>query len=232
VTIAAVSIIMAVRNAERYLARALDSIAAQTFRDYEVVIVDGNSSDGSLKIARSYPQVRCLQQAGDGFTGAWNEGLDGSKGPFVAFLDSDDIWPAGKLATQMSYFAAHPDTDCVVGRVRFFLEPGVSPPPGFRPMLLDGSHIAYIPGVSMVRREVFSRIGNFEERWTSTSDLVWFAKMRELGMRIGVIDDVLLDKRVHGGNLTYTTPKATYQGELTRLLKESLDRRRTRGNLS
>ena len=84
----------------------------------------------------------------------------------------------------------------------------------------------------MVRREVFSRIGNFEERWTSTSDLVFFAKMREFGLRIGVIDDVLLDKRVHGGNLTYTTPKTTYQRELTRLLKESLDRRRTSGDVS
>ena len=223
----AVSVVMAVKNGERYLAQALDSIAAQTFTDYEVVIVDGGSTDASLRIAGSYAKVRTIQQQGTGFMGAWNEGIAVSRAPYIALLDSDDYWVADKLATQMDYVRAHPGTDCVIGHVRFFLEPGVTAPPrGFKPSLLEGSHVGYIPGTSLIRRDVFDRLGPFEERWTITSDLVWFARLREVGMQIGVLDRILLHKRVHGGNLTYTTPKPTYQNELTRLLKESLDRRR------
>lgn len=223
----AVSIVMAVKNAERYLREALDSIAAQTFTDYEVIIVDGGSTDASLAIAAAYPQVRTIPQQGSGFMGAWNEGIAVARAPYITFLDSDDYWVRDKLAAQMTYVRAHPETDCVLGHVRFFLEPGVTTtPPGFKPALLEGSHVGYIPGCSLVRRDVFDRLGPFEERWTITSDLAWFGRLREVGMQIGVLDQIVLHKRVHGGNLSYTTPKPTYQRELTRLLKESLDRRR------
>ena len=53
--------------------------------------------------------------------------------------------------------------------------------PGFKPSLLEGSHVAYIPGTSLLRRSVFDRLGEFENRWTMTSDLVWFARLRECG---------------------------------------------------
>ena len=228
----AVSIVMAVRNGERFLPRALDSIAAQSFTDYEVIVIDGNSTDDSVNIARRYSRIRCIQQTGSGFMSAWNQGIKLSASPFIAFLDSDDFWSPDKLRAQILYFSEHPQTDYVIGRVRFFLQDGIKPPPGFRPMLLEGSHLAYTPGTSLIRREVFSNFGLFEDRWTIASDLVWFAKLKEFGIKVGVVDDVLLHKCVHGGNLSYTTPKETYQRELTRFLKESLDRRKTTGTLS
>jgi glycosyltransferase involved in cell wall biosynthesis len=223
----AISIVMAVKNAQPYIAEALDSIAVQTFSDYEVVVVDGSSTDDSLAVAASYPKVRVVRQQGTGFMGAWNEGIAVSRARYIAFLDSDDYWVIDKLACQMAYVCAHLRTDCVVGRVRFFLDPGITDPPrGFKPSLLNGSHIGYIPGTSLIRCDVFERLGLFEERWSITSDLVWFARLREVGMQIGVLDKIVLHKRVHDGNLTYTTTKQTYQSELTRLLKESIERRR------
>lgn len=221
-----VSVVMAVRNAERYLAQALDSVAAQTFQNYEVVVVDGASSDDSVAIARSYPRTTCIRQGSEGFANAWNIGIEASRTPFVAFLDSDDIWPPHKLEKQTEYFARMPTTDCVIGHVEFFLEPGLPIPSGFKPALLEADHVAYMPGASMIRRSVFDRIGRFEEHWRIASDIVWFSKLRTSGLAIGVADDVVLRKRVHDANLSYVSAWPIYRQELTQLLKQSIDRRR------
>src|ERR1700694_3763307 len=99
-----ISIIVASKNAERYLSQSLDSIAAQTYRAFEVVVVDGGSTDNSICIAEAYPNTTCIKQVGTGFTGAWNEGIDAARGSHIAFLDSDDIWVPYKLAIQMEYY--------------------------------------------------------------------------------------------------------------------------------
>ncbi len=99
-----VSVVMAVKNAERYLAEALDSVVRQSFSDYEIVVVDGRSTDDSRRIASSYPGVRVIEQEGPGFAQAWNVGIDASRGAFIAILDSDDTWPAHKLARQVGRF--------------------------------------------------------------------------------------------------------------------------------
>jgi glycosyltransferase involved in cell wall biosynthesis len=223
----AVSVIMAVRNAERYLSTALDSIAAQTFRNYEIIVVDGDSSDNSRRIAQSYPRTKCLSQNGTGLAHAWNIGIDVSRAPLLAFLDSDDTWPTRKLADQIDYLLLNPETECVIGRVKFVLEPDQPIPAGFKPALLEGSHVAYMPGTSMIRRGVFARLGKFEERWHILSDAVWFARLRESDIVTGILDEVLLTKRVHSNNLSYTTAWPTYRRELIQMLRESIERRRS-----
>ena len=218
---------MAVKNAERYLSTALDSIAAQTFRNYEVIVVDGDSSDNSRRIAESYSGTECLVQNGTGLAHAWNTGIEASRAPLLAFLDSDDTWPTCKLSNQINYLTLNPETECVIGRVKFVLEPDQPPPPGFKLALLEGSHVAYMPGTSIVRRSVFARLGKFEERWDILSDLVWFARLRESNIVTGILDEVLLTKRVHSNNLSYTTAGQIYHRELIQMLREAIERRRS-----
>ena len=221
-----VSVIMATRNAQPYLSQALDSIAAQTFQDFEVIVVDAASSDDSVAVASSYPKTRCIPQRGMGFALAWNDGIEVARGQFIAILDSDDIWPATKLADQVACFTQRPELECVVGRVEFFLEPGQKRPLGFKESLLEGSHVAYMPGTSMLRREVFERMGKFEARWKIATDLVWFANLRESGMPIEVLDKTLLRKRVHGNNLSYTAGWPVYRTEIFEHIKETMRKRR------
>src|SRR5262245_9504083 len=132
-----VSVVMATKNSEPYLAQALDSIAAQTFQDFEVIVVDAASHDNSVRVAESYPKTRCIQQVSRGFALAWNEGIQISRGQFIAMLDSDDTWHPEKLAKQVAYLAAHPETDLVAGRVQFFLESGRPIPSAFKQSLLE-----------------------------------------------------------------------------------------------
>ena len=221
-----VSVIIAIKDAERFLAQALDSVSAQTYRNYEIVVVDGASTDRGPSIAAAYPHTRCIPQGGTGLWQAWNAGIATSRGSLVTFLDSDDLWSSSKLADQVSYLSRHPATPCVIGRVKYFIEPGHAIPNGFKPALLNDSHVAYMPGVAMLRRSLFQRLGTFEEHWRIASDIVWFAKLRECGVPIGCIDDILLHKRVHSANLGYVTSASVYRQELTHFLKETLDRRR------
>lgn len=224
-----VSVVMAVRNAARYLPEALDSVMAQTVEDLEVVMVDGRSTDETAAIAARYPRVRLMQETGSGFAGAWNDGLAAARGEFLALLDSDDRWAPEKLAWQIAALRDAPDAMGAIGRVRYFLE-GDTPPFGFRPELLDGDHVAYMPGALLGRRSLFETVGPFGTEWTIASDIDWFARLKDLGCPLVVLPHVVIHKRVHGNNLSYTTARGrAVRDEVMLLLRDSIRRQRAAG---
>jgi hypothetical protein len=226
----AVTVVIAVKNAERYLAECLDSVAAQTFSDYEVVVVDGRSTDATERIARAYPKVRFIQQAGAGFADAWNTGLRAARGELIAFVDSDDHWVPSKLERQVEALRADAELQAVIGRVRFFVEPGEVPPRGFRDRVLAGDHVAQMPGVLLARRGVFELIGDWGEGMVVANDIDWFVRLKDSGLRVGVVDEVLLHKRVHSRNFSYVTAEdPVYPREVLRLLHQSILRKRING---
>ena len=216
------SIIVATRNSARFLAQALDSIAAQAFDDYEILLVDAASTDATLDIARSHPKVTCIQQRGTGYANAWNNGIAHSRTPFVAFLDSDDAWAPDKLASQFSIIHGDPRVEVVFGRVQFFLEPDCPLPPGFRPALLELSHPALMPGTTLVRRSALDRVGPLDEVMKLASDIPWNARMRDSCV-IDSVDRVLLRKRLHEGNLGHTTSWPIFRSELLSVVKKRVD---------
>jgi glycosyltransferase involved in cell wall biosynthesis len=224
-----VSVIIAVKNGERFLAQAIESILNQTRRPHEIVVVDGGSTDRSKEIAESYDLVRCIDQSSEGFAAAWNEGIAVARGDLIAILDSDDWWAPGKLEAQVKHFVDDTDTQYCVTRMRFVLEPGHEPPPGFKPELLDSDHIAYMPSALMVRRDVFDLIGDFQTGWKISSDIEWFARAKDIPLKLAVVPEVMLYKRVHDSNLSYLDARALrFNGEIAGLLKQSIDRQRAR----
>lgn len=222
-----VSVVMAVRNAARYLAEALDSVMAQTMDDLEIVMVDGQSTDQTATIAARYRHVRFLQQAGTGFAGAWNDGIAAARGEFVGFLDSDDRWSPSKLEQQVDALRAAPSAMGAIGRVRFFVEPGEDVPFGFRRELLEGDHVAYMPGALLGRRSLFEVVGPFGTGWGIASDIDWFARIKDRGCPLIVVPEVVIHKRVHGANLSYTTARGrAVRDEVLQLLRDSIRRQR------
>lgn len=217
----AVDIIVAVRNAERYLATALKSIAAQSFQDFRVVIVDGQSTDNTLAIARRFPKVCCLQQSGTGYLNAWNTGIAAGTSPWLAFLDSDDRWVPDKLASQLALFHQRPELECVFGRVQFFREPGDGLPVGFRPEILSGSHAVPFNGGMLVRRTTCAELGPLDERLAIAGDIDWVLRLQDRG-RVGWVDRVLLFKRLHGGNLGEQASKALWRRDLLAIARQRI----------
>jgi glycosyltransferase involved in cell wall biosynthesis len=217
---------MAIKDGERYVAEAIESVLAQTLRERELVVIDGGSVDASARIARSYEGVRVVGQRGTGFAGAWNEGIALAHGELVAFLDSDDRWAPRKLEAQVGLLEARADAACAVGLVSFFLEPGHRPPPGFRPNLLEGEFVAYMPGALLAHRELFeTTIGPFRTDQTIANDIDWFARLKDAGITCAVLPEVVIYKRIHGGNLSLSAP-ADYNRELVALLRDSVARTR------
>jgi len=115
-----VSIVVPVRNDVRYIERCLQSIFSQSYRNIEVVIVDGASTDGTLDILRrykaEYPERVCLVSEPDkGGGDAWNKGLKLAKGDFFGILGSDDLYKPGAIGTVVDFFRSHPDAAFVHG---------------------------------------------------------------------------------------------------------------------
>jgi glycosyltransferase involved in cell wall biosynthesis len=219
-----VSVVIAVRNGERFLAEAMRTVLAQTWKPLEILVVDGRSTDSTGSIAASFPQARCLTQRGRGIADAYNEGIGQARGEFIAFLSHDDRWTPDKLATQMEVLLARPELGFAVAHLKYFLEPGAALPPGFRPELLTGEHAACIMEVLLARRETFDIVGAFDTTLTTGEDVDWFARARDLGVPHAVVSRVLLHKRVHQTNLSLNDP-ATNQ-ILLRVLRRSLERKR------
>jgi glycosyltransferase involved in cell wall biosynthesis len=215
---------MAVLDAEPFLRESLDSVISQD-HPVEIVVVDGGSTDDSVAIASSYEQVRCVTQRGEGLGNAWNEGIAASTGELIAFLDSDDRWLPGKLGTQVARLEADPELAAVIGMVRFFMEPGEPVPSGFRPELLEGEHVGRMPGVLLTRRRTFERLGVFEESYRIAVDIDWFARLKDSGLGLAVVPELVLEKRVHGSNLSHSD-QDRLASELTRVMHASVVRQR------
>lgn len=107
-----VSVLMPVYNGERYLAEAIDSILAQTFADFELLVVNDGSTDASRDIVEGYsdPRIRLLDNPRNlGLTATLNIGLDQCRGTYIARLDCDDVALPARLARQVAFMDQHPD---------------------------------------------------------------------------------------------------------------------------
>lgn len=219
-----VSLVVPTMDAGRFLRDCLLSIANQTFQDFEIVIVDGGSTDQTLSIAAEFQKVRVVSQQSKGLPGAWNEGVEHAVGSFVGFLDSDDILQPNALAAHLEQFANAPETMASIGMVSFFLDDPATIPIGFQPHLLNDPHVAYMPGCFLGRKEIFNRLGLFETRWVILSDIVWFDRLKSQSDLVTICNQVVLRKRVHGSNLSYTTASETpiYKRELLQYMREKV----------
>lgn len=215
-----VSVIVPVFNGAAFLREALDSLFAQSYEPFEAIVVDDGSEDDSAAIAESYPIAACIRQENRGDAAARNTGIRASSGELIAFLDADDIVPPGKLDAQVGHLLAHPEVGCVLGRQEW-----INPPPWItRDAVyndLDG-----IPILSaVVRRSVFDEVGFFNETFETSSDMDLMFRMRERSIPIAIVDEVVLHRRFHGGNLSLRTDRTT----LVRSLRAKLERERTAG---
>lgn len=101
-----VSIIVPVYNAEKFLRETIDSVLNQTYEDFELLLVDDCSKDGSVRLIEEYRDLRVRlikQEENHGAYAARNRGLEEAKGRFIAFLDSDDLWESDKLSKEMAF---------------------------------------------------------------------------------------------------------------------------------
>ena len=124
----AISVLMPVYNTERYVAEAVESILAQTFGDFEFIIIDDGSTDGSRAILERYAKqddrIRLISRPNIGIVGARNEALGLARGELIAVMDSDDVALPERFEVQVAYFREHPEVVCLGSMVQLIDEAG------------------------------------------------------------------------------------------------------------
>lgn len=217
----AVSVIVPTYDRANLLADAIESICAQGVGDLEIVVVDDGSSDGTESLLASLDApIRYLRQEHKGVSAARNRGLAAAAGGLIAFLDSDDVWPAGSLPVRRAFLDARPDVEVVHGRTRV-VDRGAS---HSRSGVEKEARPTPLLGSMLCRRSVFDLVGPFDEELHHAEDVEWLARMKEKGVSVHALNLVTLEYRIHGGNMTRDV--AQNQAFLMRALKRSLDRRR------
>jgi glycosyltransferase involved in cell wall biosynthesis len=214
-----VSVVIPVFNGERFLREAVQSVLDQQYSPLEIVVVDDGSTDNTAIVARDLPEpVRYLHQTNQGPAAARNRGIEQAQGSLIAFADADDLWPAGKLESQLPLLIKDPQIDIVLGRIQ--------------QVILSEAHefgetaFSVNLGSAVIRKSVFERIGLFDETMRYSEDVDWFMRARESGAAIVTIDAVTLLYRQHEQNMT--RGKSTAELNVLKALKKSLDRRRER----
>jgi glycosyltransferase involved in cell wall biosynthesis len=191
-----VSVVTPVYNGEAFLRDALDSVFAQDYDPFEVIVVDDGSTDGSGAILRSYTAARCIHQENQGQSAAYNTGIEAARGELVALADQDDVQLPHRLSVQVAYLLEHPKVTLTLGRQRW-----ITPPPNaVRDRVwgdLDG-----IPLASMVfRKQEILELGGFDVGLRTAEDTDLLVRLRERGRRFVVLPDVVVHRRYHGSNI-------------------------------
>jgi glycosyltransferase involved in cell wall biosynthesis len=223
-----VSIIIPIFNGEKFIEECLDSVVAQTYKDFEILVINDGSTDGSLEVIQGWKEknsnlekLQVFSTSNSGVSSARNTGVAISKGEFIAFLDCDDYWEAGKLEAQVE--ALEEDDGCVGSITNFFvirdLHNGV--PQRFRlikhknieslrfgwlSLLGNGGLISS----SLVYRKKLQM--EFSRDLSTSADLDFFLKLSSAG-KVQIVGAPLVNYRIHGQQMHLSSTKLVHDYE-------------------
>ena len=208
-----VSVVIAAHNHAHFLPDCLGSVKAQTYPDYEVIVIDNGSTDNTKETVQklAWDKLRYHYQADTGsVAGPRNTGTKLARGEYVAYLDSDDSWRPDKLAKVMKVLADRPEIDLVThelvtminGRPGEVLHVGRNSDDAFY-QLLQGNCV--LGSATVVRKTMIERIGGFDgdRKFIHVEDYETWFRLVESGGRFYFINEVLGEYRIHKSNLSH-----------------------------
>ena len=213
-----VSIITPAYNAERFIVQTVESILAQTFQDFEYIVVDDGSSDNTRALLQPYidaSKLTYVYQDNAERAVARNNGVHHAAGEYVAFIDADDLWPPDKLQLQVDVLDAHPEVSVVYGQTEYIDELGqpttyigISRSGADVPetliqdqsrALMNGDVIGAGGSCVMTRRALLVQLGGFDTSLNYGEDWEMWIRLSRLGL-FASIPKTLLLYRLFGPN--------------------------------
>jgi glycosyltransferase involved in cell wall biosynthesis len=207
-----VSVIMPLYNGEKWITATLKSLQAQTFRDFEAILLNDGSTDGTARAVRPFledKRLRYFEKAHEGIPRTRNKALSLAQGEYVAFLDQDDLYEPGKLEAQVAVLEKSPEVGTVYTRVNLIDAEGrwLTRWPAPRPRegrILEALLKKWSPMLLvsvMTRRSIAEAVGPFNESLWGTDDFDWILRMADL-TPFALIPKSLAAWRWHPGTAT------------------------------
>lgn len=235
-----VSVLIKAFNHAPYVRQTIESVLAQSFQDFEIVVTDDGSADGTLEILRSFPDPRIRLHAfehNQGISAAMNATIARAQGRYLAILNSDDWALPGRLQRQVSFLETHPDISLVFGLPQAVDEAGAPTMPfnDFEAPLAfpDFSRRSWLrhfffhgnclcAPTAMIRREAYTVAGPYDPRLTNLQDLDMWIRMLIAGHNIHVLPDRLTAFRIRDNNANMSAPRLDvmlrHRFEMTKIL--------------
>lgn len=230
-----VSVVIPSYNYARFLGRAIESLQAQSFPNWEAIIVDDGSTDDTDKVAEGLlkkdPRIVYVRQQNAGTSAAKNVGIRHARGDYIVFLDADDLLTANKLEAHVEHFKNNPHVDISYSRFRYFQDGDESSL--FTKLdlsskeewaaVIDGRYDAALPvflrgnnmaiHAAMVRKSLVDRVGDFDTGMQALEDWDYWLRCILRGAHLAFLDDlqVLALTRVHKGSATHTLDFSDYK---------------------
>lgn len=200
-----ISVIIPTYNRKHTLQRAIDSVLAQTFKPFEIIIVDDGSKDGTKEwLLQNYPSVQYIHQPNNGVSSARNKGIQISQGSWIALLDSDDEWMPEKLEYQSRFIELNRDSSfCHTNEI--WIRNGVRVNQMKKHKKYGGDIFKHCldicrisPSSSIIKKDVFEEVGAFDESLTVCEDYdLWLRVTAKFNILF--LDEPLIKK--YGGHL-------------------------------
>ena len=186
-----VSVIIPTYQLAHLVGQTIDSVLAQTYTDYEIIVVNDGSTDNTKEVLASYgDRITVIHQENQGAAAARNAGIMATRGKYIAFLDHDDLWLPNKLEKQIAYLESNPKIGLVYSDTFFFNEEGVYPytfaqanniPPVQHCWTLFVRNSIMSCSVVVVRRECLDEVGLFDATTVPCDDYdMWLADHRKI----------------------------------------------------
>jgi glycosyltransferase involved in cell wall biosynthesis len=205
-----ISVVMATYNSAHWLARSIPSVLGQTFRDFELIVVDDGSTDNTQKLLASIPdaRLRSIRKDHSGIGETVNVGLEVARFVAVARMDADDVCLPHRFERQIAFLNTHPnvvavgsatilidDRDRVIREVHFPTDPAAIA------RRIQKGAIPFPNSSMMFRRDAVAAIGNYNGAFSPAEDVEMWLRLLRVG-DFACIDEPLMMLRVHGGSTT------------------------------
>jgi glycosyltransferase involved in cell wall biosynthesis len=203
-----ISIVIAAYNAVGTLGKTIESLLAQTYNDYEIIVIDGASQDGTIELIKSYDRLITVwsSEPDQGIYDAWNKGVRLARGDWIGFIGADDTYVSDALEEYQKYFTAHPNLDYISSKVKLFNDLNDVRVIG-RPWVWNNfrrymctAHVG-----SLHNRNLFLTYGNFNKKYKICGDYEFLLRAGK-NLKTGYIDKVLAN--MFYGGISNLNPKA------------------------
>lgn len=218
-----ISVVIPIHNGAAFICEAVASVVAQDYPDIEIIVVDDGSTDNlDAALSKIQHPFRLLRQSQCGPAAARNVGIQSARYDWIAFLDADDIWPAGALSCLAQDLVLHGHAGVVRGSAVTFCSDAET---GARANAYHPrENYPFYIGGGIYRRRAFGLVGCFDETLRYAEDTDWYWRATELGLPIINIADVVLNVRMHNENMT--ADEAAAESGALQALKRKIHRAR------